>query len=162
MATSKKYHPPCHFVSFLQLLITVLIASTSVLQMKFANYSTSVHLSVFNDTFMNWFENRYDTSSIFYILDPLSTRISGYLCSNLVLRYQQIFSRFQTIPSWKFCSLFFFFFFLLSSERIVRYNKQKVCNLLEVIFRCVSVKARMSYHLKHIFLMLKIWSCRVC
>lgn len=33
---------------------------------EIANYNTSVHLSVWNDTLMNWFENRCDTSSVLY------------------------------------------------------------------------------------------------
>lgn len=34
---------------------------------EIANYNISVHLSVWNDTLMNWFENGCDTSPIFYM-----------------------------------------------------------------------------------------------
>lgn len=44
---------------------------------EIVNFGTSVHLPVWNGTSVNWFQNRYDTRSIFYIRNPLFTRISG-------------------------------------------------------------------------------------
>lgn len=72
-STSTNY-PPWYCISI------PLVLSNNSFHFSIANaiviYGTSVHLPVWNDTSVNWFQNRYETSSNFYIQNLSFTWIS--------------------------------------------------------------------------------------